>query len=351
MLFRPMRGVVAVVAASLALAVLTPLPAMADGPLNVKLRLGSRCLSGHKPADVPVTVRLLRSDGTLLESRRDDTTELDWSVCFTRHRPVTGNRIRLVHLTLDRTVRVPDLTVSLDRVTNVVRGHAPAGKAITLVYGACTAAGDCTESAPITATADRLGGYRKDLSSSSIDIDGSDLVRASYTNSQGDLFEREGRAPYMTISRPNRMSLSCLPAGTTTVRLLSGTGVLRAVKAFRTQGGCGRASGTFRKNGRAVNIHAGDRIKSDFASDARMAWPSPFVAASGYEYSLRCFANARWYLTIVVDGSDHRAYSGVADASGRSSDLGYQFIPPGAALRVACESIRGDRVTASGTAS
>ena len=33
------------------------------------------------------------------------------------------NRIRLVHFTLDRTVRVPDLTASLDRVTNVVRGH------------------------------------------------------------------------------------------------------------------------------------------------------------------------------------------------------------------------------------
>lgn len=350
MLFRPMRGVVAVVAASLALAVLMPLPAVADGPLSVKMRLGSHCLGGHKPAADPVTVRLLRSNGTQLESRRDDTTGLEWSVCFT-HRPVAGNRIRLVHFTLDRTVRVPDLTASLDRVTNVVRGHAPAGKAITLVHGGCDAQGVCAKSLPITATANSEGRYRKDLSSSSIDIDGSDIVRASYTTSQGDVFERQGRAPYMTVSRPGRISLTCLPAGTTTVRLLSETGKLRATRTFRTQGSCGSASGTFRRNGRPVQLHAGDRIRSDFASDARMVWPSAYVAASGYESSGRCVPNADAYLTILDDGMVIGRYSISLGPTGRFRDVGYQLIPPGAALLLVCESVRGDRVRASGTAS
>ena len=77
------------------------------------------------------------------------------------------------------------LTVGLDRVTGAVHGHAPAGKTIDLTYAACDAAGGCAKSSPVTATANSHGRYRKNLSPS-IDIDGSDLVRASYTNSHDD---------------------------------------------------------------------------------------------------------------------------------------------------------------------
>jgi hypothetical protein len=198
-------------------------------------------------------------------------------------------------------------------------------------------------------TADTHGRYRKDLSAS-VDIDGSDIVRAIRTTSGGDRFYREGRAPYMTISGPNRFSLSCLPAGSTTVRLLSPTGVLRASRSLHTTRGCRTVSGSFRTNGHAVNIRRGDLIRSDFASDARMVWPSPFVSASGYEYSGRCFPNVHWHLTIDLGGS-LAGYSGPTDADGRFSQMGYQLIPPGAALRLTCESTRGDRLTASGKAS
>jgi hypothetical protein len=317
--------------------------------VKLTLRLGSRCLTGHKTSADPITVKLLRSDGKALETRHDDTTELEWSICFV-HTPVAGNRIRLVHFNHDRTVSVPDLTIALDRVTNVVHGHAPAGKTVDLTYAACDAAGRCGKSPAVTVNANSHGRYRKDLSPS-IDIDGSDVVRASYTNSHEDRFYRDARAPYMTITSPDRISLSCLPIGTTTVRLLSATGALRAIKSFHSQGVCGTVSGRFRKNGHAVNIHAGDRIRSDFASDARLVWPTVSVAAHGYSYSGRCFPEAEWYLSILVDGSVIGSYAGTTDADGRfSQPAGYQLIPPGATVRVACESSRGDRVTASAKA-
>jgi hypothetical protein len=349
MRFRPIPGVRAVVGATLALALLAPGPALADGPLDLELRLGSRCLSGHKPTDQPVKVKLLRRDGKALETRQDASTDFEWSICFRDHVPVAGNRIRLTNGTFERTVSVPDLTLALDRVTNVVRGRAPAGRTIDLAYAACDSEGLCLKSPPVTVTANGHGRYRKDLSSASIDIDGSDIVRAIYTNSGGDRFYREGRAPYMTITGPNRFKLSCLPAGSTTVRLLSPTGVLRASRSSDTPRGCRTVSGTFRRNGHAVNIHTGDRIRSDFAGDARMVWPSPHVSASDYSYSGRCFSNVDWHLTII-DGDSIATYSGQTDADGRFSQMGYQLIAPGAALRLTCESIRGDRVTASGKA-
>lgn len=348
MLFRPTYGARAVVAATLAVAVLAPGPALADGPLNMELRLGSRCVTGHKPTDQPVKVKLLRRDGRALETRQDASTDFEWRICFRDHVPAAGNRIRLTNGAFVRTVSVPDLTAALDRVTNVVRGRAPAGRTVDLVYGACDSEGVCAKVLPGPVTANSHGRYRKDLSRS-IDIDGSDIVRAIYTNSGGDRFYREGRAPYMTITGPNRFKLSCLPAGTTILRLLSPTGALRASKTFHATRGCRTVSGTFRRNGHAVNIHTGDRIRSDFASDARMTWPSPFVAASGYDYSGRCLPNVDWHLTII-DGDSTATYSGQTDADGRFSQMGYQLIAPGAALRLTCESIRGDRVTASGKA-
>ena len=125
---------VAVAAAGLALASVLPPPALADGPLNVTLELGKRCLTGHRPVDGLIRVKLLRSDGTVLETRQDGSVSFSWSICFLHHTPVAGNKIRLINGGMDRTVRVPDLTIALDRVTNVVRGHAPAGKPIQLGY-------------------------------------------------------------------------------------------------------------------------------------------------------------------------------------------------------------------------
>lgn len=319
MLSRPVRGVRAVVAVTLALAVLAPGPALADGPLNLELKLGSRCVTGHKPTDQPVKVKLLRRDGRALETRQDTTTDLEWRICFRDHVPTAGNRIRLTNDTFERTVSVPDLTLAVDRVTNVVRGRAPAGRTIDFAYGACDSEGGCVKST-FAVTANSRGRYRKDLSGT-IDIDGSDIVRAIRTTSGGDRFYRETRAPWMTITGPNRFKLSCLPAGSTTVRLLSPTGALRASKTVHTTRGCRTVSGTFRTNGHAMTIRRNDRIRSDFASDARMTWPAPFVSASGYSYSLRCFPNADWHLTIDLDDGPG-TYSGPTDADGRFSILG-----------------------------
>ena len=353
MQLRPMTRVLAATAAmvSLAITALAPIPALADGPVTLQLRLGSRCVSGHKTTQDPITVKLLRSDGSVIQTRHDDTTSLQWQVCFSStHVPVAGNRIRLTHWTVDRTAGVPDLTIALDRATNVVRGRAPASATIELDGQSCDALGRCTENPPVEATVNAQGRYQQDLSP--VDIDGSDQVRVLYTNAHEDLFYRNGQAPFMTIIRPNKVSLSCLSAGTTTVRLLDADGTVRSSLSLHTSGACKSASGTFRKNGKAVNIHVGDRIRSTFASDAKMTWPGVSVAAHDTAYSVRCFPETVWYLTIRnSNGTLKGSYTGTTDTDGRFvQDAGYQHIKPGWTVRVACESAAGDRVVASATA-
>jgi hypothetical protein len=338
---------VLVVVAILAAAAASSAPALADGPLNLTLRLGSHCLSGHKPSDQRVTVKLLRSDGTVLETRHDDTIEFHWAACFTDHVPVAGNRIRLVNGATDRTVRVPDLTLTVDRAASVIDGHAPAGKTLEIGYSWCDAAGGCSIETGYMTTANSHGRYRKDLSASE-DIDGSDRVRADYVTAQGDRFSRRTTAPYMTITSPDRFSLSCMPRGTTTIRLSSATGVLRASKSFTTHRDCATVSGRFRKGGDAVNIHVGDRITSDFAVDAKLTWPRVSVAGSGYDYSGRCFPNVQAEFLVDHDGVIAR-HSIDTDSDGRFSATGYQLFVAGDKLRLVCESARGDRVSKSVT--
>ena len=340
--FRPLVGALAT--ASLAAAALAPLPAAADGPVYVKLQLGDRCVAGHKTSDDPITVKLLRSNGTVIQTRHDDTTDLTWKVCFSSsHVPVHGNRLRLIHFTTDRTVSIPDLTVALDRATSVVRGHGPVGKTIELDALSCDAIGKCTEDPPVMVTANGQGRYHKDLSPD-IDIDGSDVASAGYTNSHQDVFVARGQAPYMTITKPDKVTLSCMPAGNTTVKVRSHAGVLRASRTFHIGHDCGSATWTLH----LISLHTGDRIMSDFASDANVVWPRMSVSAHDTRFSVRCFPDTYAFLSVTDNGTTATDRL-TTDAEGRYS-TGASTIPEGAALRVVCESKPGDRVVAKARA-
>ncbi len=272
------RGLV-LVACLMSAGALAPTTALADGPLALRMQVGGTCVAGHKPTGDPITVKLLRSDGTTRATRTDSTTELEWKVCFSV--PVAGERVKLsTSFAPVRTVRIPVLTAVADRVTNVVTGRGPAGGELSIKYYSCHP-GECSPAPSRLTTVNSQGRYHKDLStgSSPADIDGSDKIEVSYQNSHNDSFTRTTYAPYMEIKAPNTIHVSCLPKGTTTLKLRSSGGTLRATRSFTLGKDCGSASGSFRKNGDAVNVHVGDRVTADFASDASLKWPVMAVTA------------------------------------------------------------------------
>ncbi len=92
-------------------------------------------------------------------------------------------------------------------------------------------------------------------------------------------------------------AVSVVPAaGTTTVRLLSATGVLRTSKAFHTRRACGTGVGQVPHGWprRPYPRWGPHHVRLRERREAGLAAPS--VAASGYTYSVRCFPNARWDL-------------------------------------------------------
>ena len=341
--FWSLPGTLVLVAGLVAAGVLAPVPALAKVALQLTLPVGSSCMSGYKPTLDPIKVKLLRSDGKALETAHDDSALLTWQLCFQHHVPVAGEKLQMINGTdQDRTITVPRLTLNADRVSSVVSGHGPAGKSLSLSYTDCYPAG-CDAAMPLSATANSHGRYHRNLSASSIDIDGWDEVGVIYQNIHGDQFRRDTLAPYFEVTKPNRILVTCLPPGTTNVRLLSSSGALRASRSFHSTSDCSAFFGSFRKNGHAVSVHTGDRITSDLATDARLVWPSISVNGLANTLSGRCFAHVRWAV-FVSRSSVPTLYSGMTDSTGHfSMTTGWTF-QPGDTLDLICESGPGDHV-------
>jgi len=329
-------------ASLLAAGVVTAAPALADGSLSVELSIGSGCVSGHKPSDQPVTVKLRRSNGQLRETKHDDTQELEWLVCFDRHIPAPGDRIQLINGSFDRTVKVPDLTLGISRVSNVIEGHAPAGKQLRWQYTRCDP-GICTLQVWKTFTVPSTGRYHKDLSPASIDIDGNDAISIEYRTLGQDVFRTRAEAPYFEVNGDGRLYLSCLPAGDTSVKLRKPDGTLRATAMFQSTGTCRYKFGALRKSGDRVSPRTGNAVISSFASDAKLTWPSMALDASGDTMTGRCLKLAP-YIVYIQRGNASDPVYGMTDATGHFTNQPGGTFQSGDKLDLICETPRGDRV-------
>lgn len=345
MRMRSLHNTLVLVAGLVAATALPPAAALADAvPLHLELQIGSACVRGTKPNTQPIKVKLLRSDGKALDTAHDSTSSTDWgSLCFDRV-PVAGNKLQIINGTdQDRTITVPDLTIVVDRVGSVVSGHAPAHKHVLISYRECSP-WQCAELwVPLPATANVHGRYRRDLSSSDIDIDGMDAFTIDYLNGRGDLFSRLTFAPAISVVKPDQVSVYCAPQGSTSLRLLSPTGTVRATRSFHQARFCDGFTGSFRKDGHVVHIHTGDRITSDLATDARLTWPVVTVNGIGTTVSGRCGAHRRFGV-LIADASDHTLYFGVTDSDGFFSSTTLWTFSPGDTLDLICETPAGDRV-------
>jgi len=193
-------------------------------------------------------------------------------------------------------------------------------------------------------TVDGHGRYRKDLAASSIDIDGAGAVAVEYLYSAGDSFDRSTEVQYIQIRGPSEVYVGCAPRGTTTLRLLTATGHLRASRKFTVAEACTGRVEAFRKNGQTVNIHAGDRITSTMSTDSRIVWPTMSVRGDiNGVLSGRCFPHSH-YAVFITQGSTSTDWGGTTDSHGR-----FTGVPPivsfgtGDTLDLICQTPAGDR--------
>lgn len=256
--------------------------AQADsGPsLGFQLDLGG-CPAGTAPASKKVSVEWRSAENELkgktnVRSDSDGNWYLD--PCWNRG-VESGDVLKATVGTRVRTLIVPDLWISADRVTNIVGGDAPAGAALDLdvrvfagwssdsfkdYYATTSAAGDGTFSYDFTSVAKVRDAY----------------IMATWTSAHGDTVQFDGGTSNIEVTRgSSAFDGRATPGALVTVQLLD-SGLQPRATGLASTNQFGEFSGTFlNANELPVLVHAGDTVR-DTTLASNLDWTVPAIPVS-----------------------------------------------------------------------
>ncbi len=258
-----------------------------------------------------------------------------------------GDTIKATIGTKSRTFQVPELTVDVDRVTNVVSGLGPANDSVSLY------AYSSNNNANQDVSTDPSGAYSYDFTSQ-LDITGDGWAEADWSSPSGDYVYAYGNAQYVQVwegRAPYRSGyVEARPGQAVSVDLLDGSLVQKA-SSSGTANRYGYVNIDFLDaNGNVVQALAGDTIDAtDVASDA--TWVLPAISVSGVASTNRvsgtCLPNDDYYFEAYSPQYDRdNSFNGVADSAGNfSRNITHQMdLQSGDHIDVFCTLSTGDEV-------
>ena len=327
-------------------ATVTPAGAAEPAPITFNFVFGNgTCLDGSGPSSLPLTVSLASADGQPKATRSTTVGAAgQWSACL-------GSVIRggdvlsAVGGGTERTFHVPLLSADINRVTDVVRGTAPAGTTVDVRVESCPGFGAC-EVAERSVAVGSGGAYRTRFTSR-FDIVGGDAVRVRWTSDAGDELTLLAWTPYLEVWRASSyFSGAVRPSQAKTIELRDGDGNLR---------GRGRAVGEWlggwiegeyvTAGGAPVHPRAGDRLTASFARDATLTVVLLAVTGDSASEAVAgsCGPDDYYRVTASRPGTSAKV-TGRADAGGGFLDsfAGSFDLQPGDRLSLSCKRATGD---------
>jgi len=241
---------------------------------------------------------------------------------------------------------IPTLTMSVDRVTDVVSGKGPANKQVKIRLFRCSVFdGSCVHKSTKTTSVNGAGKYSRDTSSF-FNIHGYDRAHVTYTNTAGHTYTLDQRAPWMSMELDTDGVLGDLnPGQTAKFRLRTAPGGTVLKTRTVTQGGEG-FSFTF-----GAPLSPGREVSGDFASDARIKIPKSTLTidppvGGDQIIHVRCLPNRR----MMVDLNPGVDIFVMADDHGRatlnlSTEVSDGFVLTDEEIIVQCTTAAGDLVS------
>lgn len=189
---------------------------------------------------------------------------------------------------------IPDQSVRIDRVTDVVKGRSRANRALTVrVYDCDVVAGKaCPRVVTRIVRTNAAGRYSTDLSTA-FDLRGTDSVTVTFASAHGDTWQSLQSVPYLRALIGSTLVIGALNPGQHALfRLRSAPGGSLLGTRAATGGDGGHFDVTF-----GTNLRAGQQLSSDFASDARVTLPGTSmsfpIAHHDQKIVARCLPNRR----------------------------------------------------------
>lgn len=267
-------------------------PAAAAPAITFEVGQYDLCVNGTAPKGQLVTYSLRDSHGTLrVRSRTHAGRDGSFFLCpfgAVPTYPEPGDTVTVKSPTVSRSIVMPDIWPSIDRVTDVIRGHGPKGAKLRVQVAATS--GDVSR----TVTVDDAGRWRLDLGGVA-DILGADPVMVTWKHA-GVTIRAVSAAPAVLFSAQSDYVTGVRNLGqAVTLRLTDATGTLRSATPAAAYGPSFLAFLESAK-GRAVNPRSGDRLHVGIAGGITLRVPAWNLKAdvSAGRVTGRCMPNARY---------------------------------------------------------
>ena len=355
---------VAALIASVLLGLTDAAPAAAVGPVSTfEVQPRTYCVSGYGAPSTTLTIRLRTGSGDLLAKRvlTTDASTGWWTSCLGVDILPTDELSANDGSNL-RTFVVPEFTLKVNRVTDVLSGVGPANEQIVLDVAPCHGWQGCDTPVEHTMTSSSAGAFSYDFTALH-NFRGGDGVSGAWTSPFGDLVGVFGSAPNMSVTVAGADVTGRGTPGTLvtfTLRNAAGTKIASGRDIADEDGAF--AAPLSNAAGSWVRIAVGNKVIGSFASDAKMTVKSFAVNASAAAdtISATCFPNADFQVT-ASDPATPPAHTpkftqvaGVADGAGHlSADMTAGLFPgfdlmSGDQYSVSCLNAKGDVQRARG---
>jgi hypothetical protein len=321
-------------------------------PITFTIFYGSTCVYGTGQASSTFTVWLLTSDGTVI-SRTSALSDSggSWHGCFQGSGGAyvaPGEKVRAKGGGVTRTLAVPNLSMRVNRATDVVSGHWIPNTFVNVCVGHYTSLNVSTPGCLGTTSNVSTGDFAIDFTST-FNVKGLDYYSASYSNGT-DNFQVSGNVPFIKVARGNSFVEGTLnPLQVATLTLKDATDTVIATANVQA-GPTGQFGGYFvRSGGRQAFPRAGDKVVGSFASDATVVMPDIYITgvAGTDVVSGECAPNRSIHVIAEKqDYSNSAGWYGFADGSGLFSHdfTGSINLAVGDRVRVECRTSTGDLV-------
>jgi hypothetical protein len=325
--------------------------------VTFRLRMGDFCIDGSTQAGSPFRVLWKGANGSIKwDETSPSVNEGDWQVCTFGPRLAPGDLLKVTVGNYIRSFTVPNLTMAIDRVNNVVTGTGRPGTALHL---------DQPYVADVAVDQDGNWSYEPGN-----DFTGNNVFWAHWDSARGDRIEMVQYAPQLVLmlGKP-KFQIAGTPYSEATITLTRETANGQRVAAMDLDfGGLGGAREDFiDQDGRRMRVQPGDHVSAPaIAADAD--WIVPNIEARGRSLSNivtgRCFdagTSAGLYMLFVLDGNNSKG--GVWGSVNADGSFSVDFDDPGSSpnvshytqaadvasgdmLHVWCEQTTGDFVRA-----
>ncbi|MFO1541419.1 MAG: hypothetical protein ACKOTZ_13405 [Chloroflexota bacterium] len=349
------RRACAALALVLTAGALVPAGSLAAPSVRFQLAIGNASFEGTADPDLVFTVVVTGADGTV-KDRETITADSDgyWrSSVGARGNIAAGDRFRArVGSVTVGSLRVPQLTVQGDRVTDRVRGRAPAGSTVSVRLITCPTGladiGTCDVGMDVDRPVDAKG--RWSWNAASEEPRGGDRIYATWS-SGGSTVLVPGLFPFLSVRiGTSRLEGAILPGSRSRVSLERSGRRVATARALG-YGTVGFIWARFRNAaGRNVAVAAGDIVRAPFAGDAELEVSSVSISVTGGTSAASGVCLPGGTGALAWGSGETRSYRGLTIGVDGTWDAELVPAPPaGATFELSCATQAGDVVRLVGT--